>query len=249
MATAQEANVGVACLVRGNETESGCGEGELGHWKWLNNKSLPRFTVKCLQVDRCVMSTSESSEGRANSKKWVPNLTNTLKQIRGRLVRQYMEASLASAPHTASYDRRGAQWLWLCVLILFFLAGWLCQKGSHWWEGHENGQLLADGMYLQLPRTASVWTLLFSWSFSLSFRKMTWSQSSSRSSLHGLRHSQLATHGWYASQTDRTWTEPRWPFWSTKATPSLLSTLRKKRMNWRSSTSYSKATERRRHNS
>lgn len=90
-------------------------------------------------------------------------------------------------------------------------------------------------------------------SFSLTcfflFRKRIWSQSSSSSSLHGLRLSQMATHGWPASPTDRTWTEPRWVSWSIKATLSRLSIRWKKRMNSLSSTSCSKATERIGHNS
>lgn len=89
----------------------------------------------------------------------------------------------------------------------------------------------------------------FSLSLLLLFRKRIWSQSSSKSSLRGLRLSRMATHGWRACPTDRTWTELRWPSWSTKATPSRLSILWKKRMNSVSSTSCSKATEKRGHNS
>lgn len=77
------------------------------------------------------------------------------------------------------------------------------------------------------------------------FRKRIWSQSFSRSSLLGLRLSQMATHGWHESPTDRTWIEPRWLSWSTKAILSRRFILWKRRMNWRWSTSCSKATERR----
>lgn len=86
--------------------------------------------------------------------------------------------------------------------------------------------------------------LLFSLSVLLLFRKKIWCQSSSRSSLRGLRICQKATRGWHAFPTDWTWTERRWPSWSTKATPSRLSILWKKRMHWHCSTSCSKATER-----
>lgn len=34
---------------------------------------------------------------------------------------------------------------WMRFLFLFVPAGWLCQKGRHWWEGDENGQFLAHG--------------------------------------------------------------------------------------------------------
>lgn len=76
-------------------------------------------------------------------------------------------------------------------------------------------------------------------------RKRISSRSSLKSSLRVLKTIQLATRGWPGSPTERTWTEPRWPCWSTKATRFHLFILWRRRMNWISSTSSSKATERR----
>lgn len=144
----------------------------------------------------------------------------------------------------------------VCSLVSVSPAGWLRQKGRHWWEGNENGQFLADGTCLQLfstvrrrrvcpPECEAVRVkALLSLSVLPLRRKRIWSQSSSRSSRRGLRRSQKATRGSRASPTGRTWTALRWLSWSTKATPSRRSILWEKRMNWLSSTSCSKATER-----
>lgn len=76
-------------------------------------------------------------------------------------------------------------------------------------------------------------------------RKKTWSRSSSRSWHRGSRLGLTVTQGWRASPTERTWTGPRWRYWSTKATPSLHFILWKNQMNSGSSTSCWKATDRR----
>lgn len=97
-------------------------------------------------------------------------------------------------------------------------------------------------------KCAHVTSLFSIWPCLHLFRKRTWSQSCSRSLHRGSKPRRAATRGWHASPTDRTWTGPRWPSWSTKATRSHPFTPPENRMNSRSSTSCLKVTGKSRQN-
>lgn len=146
--------------------------------------------------------------------------------------------------------------VWCC-----FAVDWLCQEGRHWRESDENGKLLAHSkcsffmifvsilMYSDQVRP-SQWpqlccTIIYQISMSVpssfrqsscrsllcGLRKRTWSQSSSRSWLPGLRPSPKPTPAWPAFPTGRTWTRLLWPCLSIKATRSHLSRPPNETMN------------------
>lgn len=77
-------------------------------------------------------------------------------------------------------------------------------------------------------------------------RKRTSYQSFLKSSHLAIKITRITTRGWCAFLTERTWTDPRWPCWSIKATRFHRFILPERRMNWLSLTSCSEATERRR---
>lgn len=75
-------------------------------------------------------------------------------------------------------------------------------------------------------------------------RKKTWSLRFSKSWRRDLRIIRAITHAWLVYPTAKTWTEQPWRFWSTRVTPTHLSSRSNGTANTRYSTSFSRDTKR-----